>query len=526
MKIKSLRLLALLIALTLLLAACAGNNNDGTTQPAAPGSTETVYRSQLNIAITAQPPTLDTAMTVSRVALETAGNIFEQLYTLNADYEPVPMLAKSVEISEDGLTYDFTLRQGIRFHNGKEMTAEDVVASMNRWLVTSSRAKALLPNAIFEAMDTHHVQLTVEQPTSDVLILISAQAQFPAIMPSEIIEGAPAEGVTEYIGTGPYRFQEWRQDQYIHLVRYEDYQPVNDTPSGYAGRKEAPTENLYYHFVTDHATRIAGVKTGQYDIAVSIPLENYDELASDNQVELHAFPGGTLTAFLNTTQGLLADVSYRQAILAALNNEEIMMASYVKPDLYSLAPGYLNPNQVQWDTQAGAAYYHQANQEKARQLLEEAGYNGEEITLLTTRDYAEMYTATLVIQEQLRQIGMNVRVENFDFPTFLETKNDFSRWDLFVASTGYQLTPPQILAVNPDWAGLSHEFVPQQLNAIRSAATPEAAKAQWETLQEFLYEYGSSTVLGHYYGIVATASSLEGFENFESPIVWNARIPQ
>lgn len=530
MKARKLGLLLSSIMLMLLIAAC-GNGSD----PAAEGAAEDKgsekqaeqqeYKDELNIALTAQPPTLDTALTVSAVALDTAGNIFEQLYTLNANYEPVPALAESVERSEDGLTYTFALRQGVKFHNGKEMTSEDVVASMNRWLVTSSRAKVLLTNAKFEAVDAYTVKLTVESPTSDVLILIASQAQFPSIMPKEIVDAAPADGIKEYIGTGPYKFQEWKQDQYIHLVRNNDYQQVSDAePSGFDGRKEAPAKDLYFHFVTDHSTRIAGVKTGQYDVADSIPIESYDELAADNNINLLSFPGGALTAFFNTSEGLLKDVKIRQAILAAFNNEEIMLASFAKPDLYSLAPGYLNTNQVQWSTEAGAEYYNQSNPEKAKQLLQEAGYNGEEITLLTTKDYNEMYTATLVIQEQLRQIGMNVKVENFDFPTFLETKNDRSKWDIFVASTGYQLTPPQLLAVNPDWAGLENETVKQALIDIRGAATPEAAKQEWEKLQGFLYEFASSTVIGHYNGVVATTKKLEGFELFEAPVVWNAKV--
>jgi peptide/nickel transport system substrate-binding protein len=526
--------LSVLILLVLTVACSNGNSNTNSSAPSAsesqPAQSEAAqkeYKDELNIAITAQPPTLDSAMTVSAVALDIAGNVFEQLFTLNADYEPVPILAESVEKSDDGLTYMFKLRQGIKFHNGKEFTSEDAAASMNRWLVTSSRAKILLQNAKFEAVDTYTVKLTVEKATSDVLILISAQAQFPAIMPKEIIDAAPAEGITEYIGTGPYKFQEWKQDQYIHLVRNDDYhQSVDREPSGFDGRKEAPTANLIFHFVTDHATRIAGVKTGKYDVADSIPIESYDELATDKNVNLLSFPGGALTAFLNTSEGLLADVKYRQAILAALNNEEIMLASFAKPDLYSLSPSYLSANQVLWTNDAGAEYYNQANQEKAKKLLEEAGYKGEEITLLTTKDYSEMYAATLVIQEQLRQIGMNVKVINFDFPTFLETKNDRSKWDLFVASTGYQVTPPQLLAVNPDWAGLNNETVQQALVAIRAAATPELAKQEWEKLQGFLYEYGSSTVIGHYNGIVATAKSIEGFELYEAPVVWNAKVPK
>lgn len=503
------------LAVSMLLVAC-GDKDSGS------GSGE--YKDELHIALTAQPPTLDSAMTVSNVALDTANHIFETLLTMNENYEPTPMLAASVDVSDDGLVYTFKLREGIKFHNGKEMTAEDVEASMNRWVVTSSRAKTLLTNAKFEAVDTYEVKLTVERPSSDVLTILATRAQFPAIMPKEIIESAPAEGVAEYIGTGPYQFKEWRQDQYIHLVRYDDYQSLDTPSSAYAGKKEAPTENLYYHFVTDHSTRIAGVKTGQYDIALSIPTENYDELASDNNLELLTFPGGTLTAFLNTSEGLLSDVRYRQAVLAAMNNDEIMLASYAKEDLYSLAPGYMNTNQVLWHNDAGSEYYNQANAEKAKQLLADAGYDGEEITLLTTRDYGEMYTATLVIQEQLRQIGMNVKVENFDFPTFLETKNDRSKWDLFVASTGYQITPPQLLAVTPDWAGLHDATVADALVAIRGAATPEEAKQHWEELQGYLYEIGSSTVIGHYNNVVAISKSTEGFVLFESPIVWNAKV--
>ncbi|WP_020620024.1 ABC transporter substrate-binding protein [Paenibacillus daejeonensis] len=534
MRARTLGLFASTLLLLLVLAACSnsnepqntgsntGNNASG-NEPAA--ETEN-YKDELNVALTAQPPTLDAQLTVSAVALDTAQNIFETLYTLNSDYEPVPALAESVEISEDGLTYTFPLRQGVKFHNGEELTADDVVASMNRWLVTSSRAKSLLVGAEFTEVDPYTVALTVPQATSDVLILLSSQAQFPAIMPKEIIDNAPADGINEYIGTGPYKFQEWKQDQYIHLVRYDEYQSVDKDPSGFDGRKEAPTANLYFHFVTDHSTRINGIKTGQYDVADSIPTENYDELAADDNIELYSLPAGALTAFFNTTEGLLSDVKIRQAILAAFNNEDILLASFGNPELYSLAPGYLNTSQVQWTTDAGSEYYNQADPDKAEQLLAEAGYNGEEITLLTTRDYNEMYTATLVIQEQLRQIGMNVKVENFDFPTFLETKGDRSKWDIFVASTGYQLTPPQLLAVTPDWAGLNDDTVKQALTAIRGAATPEAAKAEWETLQGYLYEIASSTVIGHYNGIVATNNKLEGFEMFEAPVLWNAKLPE
>lgn len=228
--------------------------------------------------------------------------------------------------------------------------------------------------------------------------------------------------------------------------------------------------------------------------------------------------------FFNTNEGVLADVNIRQAINTAFNMDEILLASFVDEELYSLDPSYMNPNQIQWASDAGKDYYNQADLEKAKTLLADAGYNGEEITLLTTQDYAEMYTATTVVQEQLRQLGLNVKIENYDFPTFLETKNDLSKWDIFITSNGYQLTPPQLLAVNPDWAGLNDANVAELLMQIRAAGSPEEAKAKWDELQGYLYETLSSTVIGQYNSILATTDKLEGFEVFEAPVIWNTKV--
>jgi len=530
MKLLRLSFLFIVASLLVILISCS-NQDSASEKSATEQKDETInhtddveYIDELNIAITAQPPTLDPSMTVSQVALNAASNIFETLYSLNETYEPVPMLAKSVNISNDGKKYTFELREGIMFHNGKEMTSEDVVASMNRWLETSSRAKSLLTDATFEAEDKYTVVLNLEQATSDVLIIMATKAQFPAIMPVEIVETADAEGVHEYIGTGPFKLEEWKQDQYIHLVKYDDYKPIDIEASGLAGKKEALVDHVYYHFVTDHATRISGLQAGQYDIADSIPLENYELINDDENIEVYAYDGGALTAFYNTNEGILAKEDIRKAITTGLDMEAILIASFVHDNLYTLDPGYMNPAQEQWRTDAGIDTYNLGDIEKAKQLLNEAGYNGEKVTLLTTKDYGEMYAATLVIQEQLRKMDVNVDVEVYDFPTFMDRKEDYNNWDIFVASTGYQLTPPQILAVTPDWAGFEHPKAAELLLEIRSAATAEEAKMKWDELQQFLYEHLPSTVLGHYKSLVASTNKVEGFTVFEAPIVWNTKV--
>jgi peptide/nickel transport system substrate-binding protein len=500
-------------------ASCGGKSSGAKAQTPA-------YRHEINIALTAQPPTLDSAMTVSQAALQISNHIYEQLYNLNADYTPVPDLAESVSVSPDGLTYTFPLRRGVYFHNGKELKAEDVVASMNRWLNNSSRAKALLANSTFKEVDPYTVTLTVDYPASDILIILATWAQFPGIMPKELIDAVEdGQMVTEYIGTGPYKFGEWKQDQYIRLDRYDNYQSRGEKPSGFSGSKSAPTESLYFYFVTDQSTRVAGLKTGQYDVT-SIPTENYEEFETDPNITIHPVPGGVLSAYFNTRRGPLANLKLRQAALAAFNSAEILLASFSNPKLYFLDPGFTNPAQTQWLVDAGKERYNEADREKAKQLMAEAGYRGEAITVLTTPDYSEMYNASLVIQEELRQAGFTVNLVSYDFPTWLKTKSDLGAWDIFVASTGYQLTPPQLLAVTPDWAGLEHDTVNGGLRAIRSASDDETAKQEWAKVQQFLYDYAAAVSIGHYTSSVGTKKTIEGFESFLAPVLWNARLPE
>jgi peptide/nickel transport system substrate-binding protein len=520
---KSIKILAGVLGVAMILSACGGKDESSSTMDVAAAPT---YKDTLNIAITAQPPTLDGALTASEVSLTISGNLFEQLYTMNMDYEPTPELAESYTVSDDGLVYTFNLRQGVKFHNGKLMTADDVVSSMNRWLEVSSRGKSLLGGSVFEKVDDFTVTMTVPEPTSDVLTIISTRTFFPVIMPKEVIEAATPEGVQEYIGTGPYKFQEWKQDQYIHLVKYDDYTMIDSKPSAYSGRKEAATPNLYFYVVSDHSTRIAGVKTGEYDVCESVPLENYEDLMNDQNVTLYSQPSGSMNAFLNIKEGVLSDVKMRQAILAALNMDEIMLASFSDKELFTLAPGYMNVNQPQWAVNSGAEYYNQKNPDKAKKLASEAGYTGETIKLLTTPDYQEMYTATLVVQEQLRQAGFTAEVLSLDFPSFMKARVDFSQWDLFITSNGYQIIPPMHLVLNPTWAGFDVPEVATAVAAMRGAADNETARKAWSDLQQFMYEFGSSTAIGHYNDAMATSSNVSNFVFFDLPIYWNAVVSE
>ena len=159
--------------------------------------------------------------------------------------------------------------------------------------------------------------------------------------------------------------------------------------------------------------------------------------------------------------------------------------------------------------------------EKAKELLKEAGYNNEKLVLVTTQDYPEMYNATLVVQENLKQAGINAEVETYDFSTFMEHRADPAQFDMFITSNSYNMLPIQLSVLDSGWAGLDAPEVAEGVQKIRAAGSDEEAAAAWEELQTFLYEYGAATVLGHYTGVIAMADGVTGYNYLRFPLYWN-----
>ncbi|MFW5645765.1 MAG: ABC transporter substrate-binding protein [Acetivibrio ethanolgignens] len=508
------------------LAGCGKSDNTKQETPQVSAETQTVYKEELNVAMTANPPSLDVHGVNSNIVGGIGTHIYEPLFAMNSNYEPTPVLADSYSVDETGKVYTIKLREGVKFHNGEEMVADDVVASMTRWLNLSGKANALLNGTVFEKVDNYTVKMIVPEAYADVMTVLAASIQFPAILPKTSIDNASESGITEYIGTGPYKLQEWKQDQYVHLTRYDEYaQPAGET-SGFTGKKEANVKDIYYHVVTDDATRVAGLQNGQYDIAEEMPQERYAELEKDDNLQFSVKTTGTLNLFFNTSVGIMANRDMRQAIMSCLSTEEILLAAYGDSSLYILNPGWCNPDDAMWGTDAGNEYYSQNNIEKAKEYLNKAGYNKEEIVLVTTPDYSEMYNATLVVQAQLQKAGINAVVEAYDFATFMEHRSDPKQFSLFITSNRYNLSPVQLSVLTKDWAGLDVKEVDDRMETIRTAASAKEASTAWADLQSFLYEYGAASVLGHYSGLIATTKKVEGFNYFDFPLYWNVNVAE
>ncbi|MFM1653439.1 ABC transporter substrate-binding protein [Brevibacillus sp. B_LB10_24] len=500
----------------------AGCSSAGTKEEASGQQPE--MAAELRVAINAQPTSLDPHQTTASMTSVISRNIFETLMTLNAKYEPVPMLAESVEVSPDSLTYTFTLRQGVKFHNGKEMKAEDVAASMTRWLNKSSIAKKSLgEDAAFTADGDYKVVLSLKKVSSGVLNAMATAKQLAAIYPKEAIDSADSSGnLTEFIGTGPYRFEEWKQDQYIHLSKFADYVGRDGSPDGLSGSKAPKVQDLYFDVVTDPSTRLSGVKTGMYDIAMNIQPEHYEQLKSDPSIETVTDQRSYEILNFNKKTGPLTDVRIRKAISAALDLDSIMYGAFGNKDLYDIYPGFMKKNQ-KFYSEAASEFYNRKDPELAKQLLKEAGYNNEPIVLMTSRDYDHFYQAATVIQQQLQNIGMNIKLDVYDWPTFLDLENKPESWDM--ETTGYTtwITPAENIIFNsnsPGWT--SDPGLDKIIDSIKSSTSDDELQADYDKLSEFLLkDYVPGVKLGNFNDIYAVNKKVTGFSAFEGMVLWN-----
>lgn len=478
---------------------------------------------ELRVAFYQRPPSLDPHVSTSAANGMITRHIFEGLMAPNENSKPVPMLAESVDVSDDGMTYTFNLREGIKFHNGKEMTSEDVVASMERWLEYNSSVKLIYDGSTWEADGDYTVLLHLDKPKTGILDTLVPVLQAPAIMPKEVIEGADATGITEFIGTGPFKFEEWAVDQHVHLSKFDDYQAVDSESSGLSGKKEALLDEIYFEFVTDASTRIAGITSGDYDVAYVMPFDSYGQLESNENIETLVALGSPSFLIFNKKNSLFSNQKMRQAVAAAIDVEEILHAAYVHPDFYELDHGYMSKH-TDWYSEAGIEHYNQADLDKAKKLLEEAGYDGQEITMLTSQDVPTNYNSAVVIQEQMKKIGVNVKIGDYDWATVSELREDPEEWGFYVNGATEVNIPAQVLVLGPSmgWGSADDPHLVDLQNKIIEASSDEEAKEIYGELQEYAWsEYMPAAKIGNTYSLNVARDNIKGISVYHSLVLWN-----
>jgi peptide/nickel transport system substrate-binding protein len=224
----------------------------------------------LHAVVQPEPPMLMQGLNQNGPTLVVAGNIYESLLRFDEKLVPQPSLAKSWEISADAKVYTFKLQEGVKWHDGKPFSADDVVFSLDKFLREVHPRWRPLANAQIESIDKVDeltVKITLKQPFGPLLLAL--ETSFSPIIPKHIYDGTdyranPANNTP--IGTGPYKFKEWKKGSYIHLVRHEDYW-IKGRPN---------LDEIYYQIIPDAAARAVAYETGKVDLLTGGSVDVYD----------------------------------------------------------------------------------------------------------------------------------------------------------------------------------------------------------------------------------------------------------
>lgn len=468
----------------------------------------TVY----NIAGSVEPPTLDVHISIAKAARVVGRYLYEGLVDFDENYNVVCQLAESYDVSSYNTEYTFHLRRGVKFHNGEEMKADDVVASLNRWAQNSSTAATVmnLEKDKFEKVDDYTVSITLSEPSLLFCQVMAGSKNLAAIMPASVIESAGDTGVTEYIGTGPLKLVEWKENSYIKFEKFVDYTGNGSASSGMVGNKAMNFDTVMYYIVTDATTRLAGVKTGEYDIA-DISLDNLSDVTEDKTLNANSNYDGELFLMMNNKSGACADENFRKAVSYAISLDDVMYSAYPNDAYFRISEGLMAQEMTNWFTTAGSEYLGTYDIEKAKEYLAQSGYNGETVHLMTSEAYPAFYNATLTIETYLKAAGINTQVDVYDWSTMVTYTKDDTMFDMYVVSWTPVGTPFELSYMSPTGTGWTDiTTVNEGRAAMNACATIEDAASLWGEVQSAFYEKAAQIKLGDIYSCWATKSYVKG----------------
>jgi peptide/nickel transport system substrate-binding protein len=404
--VRSNRLLPLVAAGALVLSACGGGGESVDTGGGGGGGGENV----LVAATTGQPDQLDPHRTSSYLSFQVLENVYDTLTVPNPeDLTMEPSLAESWETSEDGLTWTFTLRDDVTFHDGSEFDAADVVYSYNRIIDEQLQNAYRFENVTsVEAVDPRTVRITVSQPTPNLPALIGGFKGM-AILPEGAAEQYDLQ--TEAVGTGPFTLESSDASSTV-LSAYEDY--WGGTPS---------IDGVEFRYITEPAAALTALENGEVQWTDNVPPQQIESLQGDDAIELESIPSVDYWYMsMNYDRPPFDNPLVRQAIATAVDRAAVTEAARF---------GAAEPNQTaipEGNYYASDYAPFDADPEAARQLLEQSGVQLPiTMGLMVTDEYPETVTAAQVIASQLEPIGINVDVQTVDFATWLDrqAKGDF-----------------------------------------------------------------------------------------------------
>ena len=452
--------------------------------------------------------------------------LYDTLFAMDEQFQIKPQMVDTWSTSDDGLTWTFKLRDGLEWHDGTPVTAEDCIASLKRWAVRDSMGlKHSQSLQDYKVVDPKTFQMVVKEKFGPVLeSLGKPSVVVPFMMPKRIAETDPYKQIEDYTGSGPFilKKDEWKPGEKTVYLKNTKYKPRPEPASGLAGGKVVNLDRVEWVWIQDNETQVNALLKGEIDMIESVNYDTLPLLEKDKGVRV--IKGQTSNQYVFRMNWLIPpfnNVKIRQAAMVALSQEEFLQANIGDKRFYKVCKALFTCD-TPLASEVGMENVLNGNAQKAREMLKEAGYDGMVIVMPQPTDLNVIKQLPIVAKAQLERAGFKVEVQATDWTTMvnrLVTKKgppSEGGWNSFATSwTQVDILDPLMtpyLAATCDKARAGWPC-DEKMEALRDkyvrAATPAEKKAAAEEVQRHFVEIVTHVPLGEWVGVFAVRSNIE-----------------
>jgi len=464
--------------------------------------------------------------------------IYDTLFAMDEKGEIKPQMVESFTESPDKLTYTFTLRDGLLWHDGKPVTAEDCVASIKRWSAKDAVGQKLASFIdSMSASDAKTFTVKLKSPTGLLIFgLGKPSSNVPFMMPKRVAETDPNTQISEFVGSGPFvlKTDEWKPGDKIVYTKFDKYKPRAEAPSGLAGGKVAKIDRIEWLAVSDQQQAVNALLAGEIDMIEQPAFDLIPLLKDDKNIKLTTYnPLGLQYTFrFNHILKPFDNPKVRQAVTYAFNQKDFLDAVVGNPEYYTLCKAMFVCGSP-LATEKGMEGLLESNFNKSKELLKEAGYDGTPIVLLHSTDLQSLTNLAPVAKVLLEKGGFKVDMQSSDWQTVVSRRTRRAPaaeggWNgMLTAWVSADILNPVMsgfLNASCDKAAFGWPC-DEQMEKLRDdfarETDPAKQKAIVEAVQMRWREQPTHIHLGQYNVPIAARSNISGILTAPAPVFWN-----
>ncbi|MBQ9827909.1 MAG: ABC transporter substrate-binding protein [Lachnospiraceae bacterium] len=487
-------LLVMVIAAAALTGCGGGKQNAESTSGTDPSDEQPTSGGSVKVGMTQDLVSLDPHSISDAGTRNVVFNIYEGLVKPTADGDLIPAVASDYKISEDGMTYTFTLRDGIKFHNGDSVTAKDIVYSLKRYAEIQGESSAFSVVEKIEAVDDKTVEISLKEKNTEFLPQLTV-----AIIPESITDIAK-----EPVGTGPFKFESYTPGQKLILVKFDDYwQPGKPY-----------LDSVEFKIIANMETAYTQLQSGSIDILNYLTIDQVESLSKDKFNVVTGSMNLIHALYLNNDYEPLRDVRVRQAICYAVNRDSINEFLFGGESTIIGAP---MPKKIARYYNADVADAYPYDPAKAKELLKQAGYeDGFELVIQVPSSYSQHVATAQIIVEDLKAVGIKASIKQIEWSSWLDDVYKGRKYQATVTGVDGTLAPGSWFAryrsdAGKNFINYKSDKFDETYDKALAAPDNEEKDALYKELQQILSDDAASVYIEDPADFVGTTKRVRGY---------------